>query len=143
MDTLEITPSLHIKKNEIELNFVRSSGPGGQNVNKVATAVQLRFDIRTSTSLPADIKGRLLEIAKKKVNSKGILIITANRYRTQERNRQDAVNRLIDLIKQAEQNPKKRIRTKPTSAAIQRRLRKKHHRSEIKRTRSKNYYPDG
>ena len=132
---IAITPTIAISENEIKLDFIRSSGPGGQNVNKVATAVQLRFDVKNSPSLPNDVRARLVGLAGRKITEDGILIIQARRFRKQERNRQDAIDRLINLIRKASEKPKARIKTKPTRAAKKRMLAAKQHRSKIKRMR--------
>lgn len=132
---IEITPTLSIDEKEVQESFVRSSGPGGQNVNKVSTAVQLRFDIRNSPSLPPEVKQRLIYLAGKRLSTSGILILTSQKYRTQEKNRQDALNRLIALIRQAAKKPKNRKKTKPSAAAKQERLDEKRRRSEVKKAR--------
>ena len=132
---IAITPTIAISENEIKLDFIRSSGPGGQNVNKVATAVQLRFDVKNSPSLSHDVRTRLVRLAGRKITEHGILIIQARRFRKQERNRQDAIDRLINLIRKASEKPKARIKTKPTRAAKKRMLAAKQHRSKIKRMR--------
>ena len=132
---IPIADKLAIPENEIQIDFIRSTGPGGQNVNKVATAAQLRFDIAHSPSLPDDIRQRLIRQAGKRVTGEGILIITARRFRSQEQNRQDAIERLVGLIRKATERPKPRLKTKPTVAAKHRRLEAKRHRSQIKRRR--------
>ena len=134
---IRITPTIAIDEKEITEEFVRSSGPGGQNVNKVATAVQLRFDAANSPALPTEVKERLLRLSGKKMTEGGILIIDARRFRTQERNRQDALQRLIRLIREAAKKPKVRHKTKPSAASQRRRVEEKRHKSEIKRRRRK------
>lgn len=132
---IRITQDITLREAELKLDFVRSSGPGGQNVNKVATAVQLRFDALRSNSLPEEVRRRLIRIAGKRVNKEGVLLIDARRFRTQERNRQDAVERLIQWIRRAAEKPKKRIKTKPSAGSRERRLEGKRQRSETKRLR--------
>lgn len=132
---IQVTPEISIRERELRLDFIRSSGPGGQNVNKVATAVQLRFDVFRSASLPEDVRRRLVRIAGKKVSKEGVLLIDARRFRTQERNRQDAVDRLIQWVRRAAEKPKKRVKTKPTLSSRERRLEGKRQRSETKRLR--------
>jgi ribosome-associated protein len=132
---LNITPSIVIDENEIQLDFIRASGPGGQYVNKAATAVQLRFDVHNSPSLPADVRQRLMRLAGSRMTEEGTLIITAQRFRSQERNRQDAVDRLVRLIRKAAEKPKLRRKTKPSRAARQRRLDAKRRRGKTKRLR--------
>lgn len=123
---IQITPDISLEDSEIQLDFIHSSGPGGQNVNKVATAVKLYFDIVNSPSLPEDIKKRLITLGGKRVTQDGILIIDARRNRTQERNRQDAIERLSLLIRKAAYKPKRRRKTKPTEASRKNRLKVKH-----------------
>ena len=133
---IHITGAIAIEEREVEESFVRAAGPGGQNVNKVATAVQLRFDVRRSPSLPDDVRARLVKLAGRRLTQEGVLIITAQRYRTQERNRQDALERLVELIRRAVPPPTPRRPTKPTAGAKRRRLEAKKQRSGTKRLRS-------
>jgi ribosome-associated protein len=132
---IEVSSTVMIDEKEIQYEFVRASGPGGQNVNKVASSVQLRFDIRNSPSLDADVKARLVKLAGSRVTEEGILIIEASRYRSQEQNRQDALRRLLRFIGLAAQEPKRRKKTRPTLESKKRRLEEKRRRGEIKRLR--------
>lgn len=132
---IHITPSLAIAENELQFNFIRSSGPGGQNVNKVASGVQLRFNIDASPTLPEDVKQRLRSIARNRITDDGDLIIEAKRFRTQEQNRADAVARLIALVSRAAERPEPRKRTRPSAAAQARRIAAKKHRSVTKHRR--------
>lgn len=120
---------------ELSFDYIRASGPGGQNVNKVATAVQLRFDVTRSPSLRAEVKTRLVKLAGKRVSADGMLIIEAKKYRTQEQNRFDALERFYELLKKASQRPKTRKNTKPTRASKEKRLKEKKRRGEIKQNR--------
>jgi ribosome-associated protein len=131
---IPITRKLAIDEKAIRFVFIRSSGPGGQKVNKAATAVQLRFDVSRS-NLPAEIQNRLARLAGKKINQEGILIFDARRFRSQEQNRRDAEERLVELIRRAVQKPKPRFRTKPTAASQERRLEEKRRRGVLKRQR--------
>jgi ribosome-associated protein len=134
---LYITQNISIHEREIGEEFVCASGPGGQNVNKVATAVKLRFDVLRSPSLPDEVRSRLIHLAGRKMNRKGELIIDARRFRTQEKNRKDAIDRLIGLVRKAAQKPKPRFKTRPTLASREHRLETKHKRSGIKQARKK------
>ncbi len=137
---LEITPTLSIDERELQIDFVRASGPGGQNVNKVSTAVQLRFDVRGSTSLPEEVKARLIRLGGSRVTADGVLVLEAKRYRTQEGNRADAILRFSDLVRKATQKPKKRRATRPTLASKEERLKAKKIRSNVKKTRRDNRF---
>jgi ribosome-associated protein len=132
---IQITPQIAIDEREIQTDFIRSSGPGGQNVNKVATAVQLRFDVANSPSLPEELRQRLISLAGNRITEKGILLIDAQRFRTQGANRQDAINRLLALILKASRKPVVRHKTKPTLASKERRLEFKRRRSSTKQLR--------
>ena len=133
---LRITPGITLDDSELEEQFVRASGPGGQNVNKVSTAVQLSFNVLASPSLPWDVRERLVKLAGKRINSAGELMITAQRYRTQAQNRADAREKLAGLIRAATHRPKPRRKTKPSAAAKRRRLETKRRKGETKRARS-------
>jgi ribosome-associated protein len=132
---IRVTAQISIDEREIEESFVRASGPGGQNVNKLATAVQLRFDIRGSPSLPAEVRARLERLAGARLTREGVLVIIAQRHRTQARNREDALDRLIELIRRAAIAPRPRRPTRPTKASRERRIEGKKRRSGIKRLR--------
>jgi ribosome-associated protein len=137
MARLEITKSLSIDEGELTERFVLSSGPGGQNVNKVSTAVELRFSVRDSPSLPDGLKSRLMRLAGARMTQEGVLVISAQRYRSQQRNRQDAQERLFELIRAAAEVPKRRRATRPTLASKERRLTAKTVRSGTKSMRSR------
>jgi ribosome-associated protein len=129
---IRITDHITLDERELEERFIRASGPGGQNVNKLNTAVQLRFDVRHSPSLREDVRARLERLAGQRLTNDGVLVITAQRHRTQERNRQDALDRLVELIRRAAVAPKPRRPTKPTKGSKERRLQGKKQRSTIK-----------
>ncbi|MCI0552542.1 MAG: aminoacyl-tRNA hydrolase [Anaerolineae bacterium] len=135
---LEISPNTKINENELQIDFVRASGPGGQNVNKVATAVQLRFDANNS-SLPEEAKARLIHLAGKRMTSEGVLLIEAKRFRTQEQNREDALQRFVELVRKSLAKPKARRKTKPTKASKEARLKEKKRKGDIKRLRNKSF----
>lgn len=132
---IHITDTIAIEEREIQEQFIRASGPGGQNVNKVSTAVQLRFDVGNSPSLPEEVRERLVHLAGRRITQDGILIIEARKFRTQDRNRQDAMHRLVELIRKALEEPKPRVKKKPSLASERRRLETKHRQGEIKRMR--------
>jgi ribosome-associated protein len=138
---IEATPTIRIDDREIQLDFIRASGPGGQNVNKVSSAVQLRFDVAHSTSLPEEVRQRLVHLAARRINKDGILILEANQFRTQEQNRQEAIERLVELVRRAAHKPRSRKKTRPTATSIERRLQEKRHRGQTKRLRRSDSLP--
>ncbi|MDR3498894.1 MAG: alternative ribosome rescue aminoacyl-tRNA hydrolase ArfB [Parvibaculum sp.] len=133
---LVITPTIALAESEIGVTFIRAGGPGGQNVNKVATAAQLRFDVRRSPSLPERVRQRLERQAGAKLTKDGVIVLTASRFRTQEANRKDAVARLVAMIEAATHQPKFRVPTRPSKAVKKRRLESKTKRGSLKRARS-------
>jgi ribosome-associated protein len=133
---ITVTPTLQLADHEVEFRFVRASGPGGQNVNKVSTAVELRFDVGAS-GLPQEVKLRLRSLAGRRLSDAGILVINAQRHRTQEGNRRDALARLVELLRSAARRPRARIATKPTAGARRRRVEAKRIRSAVKRNRGR------
>ena len=130
-----LAPLVHLFPDELRFEFFRSSGPGGQNVNKVETAVRLRFDVRRSVSLPLDVKERLLRLVANRLTGDGVLVIEARRFRTQEQNRLDALQRFVGLVRRAVERPRPRKKTAPTQASREERLREKKKRSAIKENR--------
>jgi ribosome-associated protein len=136
---LQVSPSIQIADGELAESFVRASGPGGQNVNKVASAVELRFDVAHSPSLPEPLRARLLARRDRRLTADGVLVIQANRFRDQARNREDARERLVEIIRAALHVPKKRVATKPTRASKERRIIAKKKRAQHKQTRSKSW----
>ncbi|MGD9768701.1 MAG: alternative ribosome rescue aminoacyl-tRNA hydrolase ArfB [Pseudolabrys sp.] len=134
---IRVTDDITLDESELEESFVRSSGPGGQNVNKVSSAVQLRFNVRRSPSLPNDVAIRLMQLAGKRMTKDGVLVIIAQQHRTQERNRADAQDRLLALIREAAVRPQVRRATKPTKASQKRRVEGKKIRSSVKSMRGK------
>ncbi len=132
---LAIDDEIEVGDDEIELRFVRARGPGGQHVNKASTAVELRFQVKGSRSLPEDVERRLLSIAKSRISNEGVLVIEASRFRSQKQNREDALERLAELVRRAKAKPKKRKKTRPSGKAIERRLEEKRRRSALKRDR--------
>ena len=134
---IRVSPNISLRESELQERFIRSSGPGGQNVNKVATAVQLRFDVANSPSLTDNVRARLRQLAGRRMTVEGILTIDARRYRTLERNRRDALERLLRLIRAAEVAPKLRKKTRPSLSSVRRRLDDKSRAGKIKRLRSR------
>ncbi len=130
--TIRVGPGIEIPEEELRLEFVRASGPGGQNVNKVATAVQLRFDVTATAALDDEVKARLRSLAGRRITEEGVLLIDARRFRSQEKNRRDAVERLVELVRRAAVRPKRRRPTRPTAASRRRRLDEKRRRSRTK-----------
>ena len=139
---MEITPTLSIPDGELVESFVRASGPGGQNVNKVASAVELRFDVAQSSALPDVLRARLLARRDRRLTADGVLVIQANRFRDQARNREDARERLAEIVRAALAVPKKRIATKPSRASQERRISDKKRRAKHKQTRGKSWSAD-
>ena len=133
---LRISRDILFDENDAEISFVRASGPGGQNVNKLSTAAQLRYDIK-HLALPADVAERLIRLAGQRMTKDGVIVIHAQRFRTQERNRQDAIDRLIELLREAAIRPKPRVKTRPTLGAKKRRLEGKKRRGDVKALRGK------
>jgi ribosome-associated protein len=135
---LQITPALFLDESELKYTFTHNSGPGGQNINKVETAVQLRFNIWENKTLPSEVKSRLVGAAGKRLTDQGEILIEARRYRSQQKNREDATRRLVELIRRAAQKPVKRIKTQPSVSAKAARVNDKKHRGEVKRIRKYN-----
>ncbi|MEL7302766.1 MAG: alternative ribosome rescue aminoacyl-tRNA hydrolase ArfB [Pseudomonadota bacterium] len=134
---IPVAPGIALPESELSFTYVRSPGAGGQNVNKVATAAQLRFDVRGSDALPEPVKARLLEVASHLATNAGEIVITAHRFRTQEANRRDAIARLVDLIRRAAVRQKPRVPTRPTRSATRKRLENKRRRSDVKQRRGR------
>ncbi|TYC58729.1 aminoacyl-tRNA hydrolase [Rhodobacterales bacterium] len=139
---IAVTGRLYIHRDDLSEDFVRASGPGGQNVNKVSTAVQLRFNLSGNDTLPGDVKARAARIAGSRLTQSGEIVLQADRFRTRERNREDALERLLDLLRRASEKPKPRKATRPTLASKKRRLEAKKQRGQIKKMRGRGTRPD-
>ena len=137
---IKITHQISIVESELQFDFIRASGPGGQNVNKVSSAVQLRFNVVNSPSLPEEVRQRLTQIAANRITKDGVLILEASRFRAQEQNRQEAIDRLVELVRRAAHKPRPRKKTRPSAASIERRLQEKRRRSQTKRLRRSDSY---
>ncbi len=134
---IRVTPNLSIHESEVVVEFVRASGPGGQHVNKTSTAVELRFDVARSPSLTDEVRARLLTLAGQRLTTDGVLVIDARRFRSQKQNRDDALERLLDLLRRAAHRPRVRRKTKPSAASRRRRLESKQRRGQLKRNRGR------
>ncbi len=139
---IQVTKNISIAEDEIEEHFIRAPGPGGQNVNKVESAVQIRFDAAASPNLPEEILPRLRRLAGRRMTGAGVILLTARKYRSQERNRQDGLQRILELIQKASVRPRTRKPTKPSGAARRRRMERKKKRGDIKKTRGKVNFSD-
>ena len=142
MAVIAATPEILIDEKEIRFEFIRAAGPGGQKVNKSSSAVQLRFDVLDSPSLPEEVRSRLITLAGRRLSEEGILIIEAKRFRSQDRNRRDAIDRLCALIRHAARKPRNRKPTQPSNAVRERRLQEKKQRSALKKQRSRRVFPE-
>jgi ribosome-associated protein len=134
---IRVTDTIKLDENEIQFKFIRSPGPGGQHVNKAATAVQLRFDVKHSPSLPENVRSRMQQLTRNRINANGILIISANRFRSQDLNRKDAIEKLTGLIAQSAEKRKKRRKTKPTFTSLKKRKEAKQRQAKLKANRQK------
>jgi ribosome-associated protein len=134
---IRVSPSISLSESELQFDFIRASGPGGQNVNKVSTAVQVRFDVNGSDALPEGVRQRLIKLAGSRMTNDGVLILTARRHRTQERNKQDGIDRLVQMIQEAASPPRRRKKTRPTRASKERRLKAKKARGDTKQGRNR------
>ncbi|GLQ48300.1 aminoacyl-tRNA hydrolase [Dyella lipolytica] len=139
---LPVSPSIVLPESELVVRFLRADGPGGQHVNRTESAVELRFDVLHSPSLPEDVRARLLARRDRRLTDEGVLVIQARRFRDQGRNREDARERLVEIVRGALVAPKKRVATKPTRASKQRRLDGKQQRAKLKQNRSRSWSPE-
>ena len=137
MALIPVAPQLSIDEKELQFDFVRAAGPGGQKVNKSSSAVQLRFDVLRSPNLPEEVRSRLIRLAGRRLSEQGVLVIEARRFRSQDRNRRDAIDRLCSLIRKAARKPRRRRPTRPSGAARERRLQEKKRRSALKKQRGR------
>ncbi|NIV41846.1 MAG: aminoacyl-tRNA hydrolase [Candidatus Dadabacteria bacterium] len=136
-NNIQITPLLTVDLGELTFEFIKSGGPGGQNVNKVSTGVRMRFDVLNSASLPLEVRSRFIKLNKNRINKEGFLVLESQKYRTQEANKKDLLKKFTELLYAASRKPKKRVKTRPSKTSVQRRLDMKNKRSKLKQTRKK------